>query len=139
MRVVVRIRTRDASDALRAYTLRRLQFSIARFADRLSHVSVRVADAEGNAGQRQYACRVEVEIRPSGGPLVEEVVDRDVYTAIDLATDRLGGALRRRLVWGVEARGAPQLPPPDGTASEEAVDEVTPVPAVADEHVFPGV
>ena len=130
MRVVVRIRTRDASDALRAYTLRRLHLGIARFADRLSDLSAHVAETEGSAGELQYACRVEVEIRPSGGPVVEEVIDRDVYTAIDLATDRLARALRLRLAWGDEA---------DGTASRATVDDAIGVRAVAGEHAFPGV
>ena len=68
MNIAVRIRTSQVSDALRAYIRRRLQFSLARFADGLAHVSVRVSDTEAASGDRLYACRVEVEIRPSGGP-----------------------------------------------------------------------
>jgi hypothetical protein len=37
--------------------------------------------------------------------MVEEVADRDLYTAIDLAADRAGRALRRTLAWGREVAG----------------------------------
>jgi ribosomal subunit interface protein len=105
MNIAVRIRTSRVSDGLRAYVQRRLQFSLARFADRLAHVSVRIAHTEGASGERLYVCRVEAEVRPSGGPMVEEVADRDLYTAIDLAADRAGRALRRTLAWGREVAG----------------------------------
>jgi ribosomal subunit interface protein len=106
MDIVVKIRIGRISDGLRACIRRRLEFSLARFADRLAHVSVRVSDREPTPDGRLYVCRVEAEIRPSGGALMEEVTDHNLHGAIDLAADRLGRALHRTLVWNGDAAGA---------------------------------
>jgi ribosome-associated translation inhibitor RaiA len=87
---------------LRGYIKRRLDFNLARFANRLSHVSVRISDGDGPSGGRLYSCRVEVEIRPSSGLLAREVSDPDLYSAIDAASDRIGRALHRTLAWDGE-------------------------------------
>lgn len=97
MNVAVSIRTIHIPEALRAHVQRRLQFSIARFANRLGDVSIRIGHTEGASGERVYVCRAEAEVRPPGGTVLEEVADRDLYTAIDLTADRIGRALRRAL------------------------------------------
>jgi ribosomal subunit interface protein len=102
MKSVVRIRTSLLADALRGYIERRLHASLARFASRVAYVSVRISDVEGDHDRRSYSCHVEAEVRPSGGTLVEEVFDPELYAAIDLSLDRLGRALQRTLAWGTE-------------------------------------
>jgi ribosomal subunit interface protein len=99
MKTAIRIRTSQLTDALRGYVERRLQASLGRFSSRVGHVSVRISDVEGASGQRLYSSRVEAEVRPSGGPLVQELVDADLYAAIDLSFDRLSRALHRTLAW----------------------------------------
>lgn len=102
MKTAVRIRTRQLADALRGYAERRLRAALEPFAGRIGHVSVRISDTEGDSGQRLYSSRVEAEIRPSGGPLVQEVSDADLYVAIDRSFEGLGRALHRRLAWDIE-------------------------------------
>jgi ribosomal subunit interface protein len=97
MKTALRIRTNRLADALRGYIERRLQAGLARFSSRVAHVSVRISDVEGPSGQRLYSSRVEAEVRPSGGLLVREVSNGDLYAAIDLSFDRLGRALHRTL------------------------------------------
>ena len=93
MKVAVRIRSRQLRDALRAYIDRRVYSSLGRFADRLHHVSVAISDIDSGTGTRHYSCRVEAEVRPSGGPLVADVADSDLFRAIDRAMDQVGRAL----------------------------------------------
>ena len=102
MKSVVRIRTSLLADALRGYIDRRLHATLAPFASRVAQVSVRISDVEGGHGRRSFSCHAEAEVRPSGGALVEEVHDADLYAAIDLSLDRLGRALQRTLAWGSE-------------------------------------
>jgi ribosome-associated translation inhibitor RaiA len=93
MNVTVRIRSRQLRDALRAYIDRRVYSSLGRFAERLHGVSVGIADIDLGTGTPYYSCRVEAELMPSGGPLVEEVSDGDLFRAIDRAMDQVGRAL----------------------------------------------
>jgi len=93
MNVAVKIRSRQLTDAVRAYIDRRVYSSLARFAHRLHHVSVGISDIDTGTGAWHYSCRVEAELRPSGGSLVEEVSDGDLFRAIDRAMDQVGRAL----------------------------------------------
>jgi ribosomal subunit interface protein len=93
MNVAVSIRSRQLRDALRAYIDRKVHSSLGRFGDRLHHVSVGISDIDSGTGTRYYSCRVEAELKPSGGPLVEEVSDNDLFRAIDRAMDHVGRAL----------------------------------------------
>ena len=106
MNIVVRVRIGRASEMLRARIRRRLELSLARFGDRVAQVTVRVTSGESTSHGRLHVCRVEVELRPSGGSLVEEVTDTDLHRAVDLAADRLGRALRRTLAWDGDGTGA---------------------------------
>jgi ribosomal subunit interface protein len=96
MNVAVRIRSRQLRDALRAYVDRRVYSSLGRFADRLHHVSVGISDIDSGKGTRYYSCRVEAELKPSGGSLFEEVSDTDLFRAIDRAMGQVGRALWER-------------------------------------------
>jgi ribosome-associated translation inhibitor RaiA len=91
--VAVRIRIRHLRDAMRAYIDRRVYSSLARFAGRLHHVTASISDIAAGTGQRRYSCRIEAELRPSGGSMVEESSDVDLFRAIDRAADQLAGTL----------------------------------------------
>jgi hypothetical protein len=56
-------------------------------------VSVGISDIDSGTGTRYYSCRVEAELRPSGGSLIEEVSDSDLFRAIDRAMDQVGRGL----------------------------------------------
>ncbi len=96
MQLEMRVRNADLVDALRNYAKRRLQFALDRFSDRISRLTIRVADLNGPRGGTDKYCHVQVEFVRSGSLVLEET-DADLYAAIDRAAHRLGQALGRRL------------------------------------------
>ncbi len=96
MNLVMRGLNVGVSDAIRSHVERRLTFAIGRFADYVRQVNVRLS--HGGAHRRGIAKRCQIEIRMrSQGPIWVEAMDADLYTAIDLAADRLGHVLPREI------------------------------------------
>ena len=93
MNAAVRIRIRHLRDGARAYIDRRVYSSLAGFAGRLQAVTVGVSESDAGTGGRHYSCRVEAQRGPTGGSLVEEASDGDLFRAIDRAIDQVGRAL----------------------------------------------
>ena len=93
MNVTVRTRIRHLGDALRAYIDRRVYSSLAEFAGRLNQVTVGISDRDAGTGGPLYSCRVEARLRSTGGSLVEEASDGDLFRAIDRSMDQVGRAL----------------------------------------------
>ena len=106
MHIDIRAKDFELTDALReAVERRRVQIALARVADRLDGVTVRIEArdlaAEGNA---RYACRIAMA---PARPQIEEEHDR-LDTAIDRAVDRVS-----RLATPLSIRNPP--PPRDGS------------------------
>ena len=97
MNVDVRIQSSDLDVALRDYVIRRLHFSLGRFAGRLGRVVVRVSDLNGPRGGVDKSCRVVAELAPSGEAVSSEAVDANLFVAIDRVTERIGRSFSRRL------------------------------------------
>jgi hypothetical protein len=97
MNVDVRIQSDDLEAALTDYVIRRLHFSLGRFAGRLGRVVVRVSDLNGPRGGVDKACRILAEFTPSGKTVLNEAVDANLFVAIDRATERIGRNFSRRL------------------------------------------
>ena len=102
MDLEVRIHNTDLTAALRAYIDRRLRFSISRYGQ-LGRVTVRVSDLNGPRGGPDKCCRIVAELMPSG-MVVLQVIDADLFGAIDRAVDRVGRALARQLARARELR-----------------------------------
>jgi len=81
---------------LRAMVARRLEYAIGRFARRISHVQVRLADLNGPRGGVDQSCRITVQIRPRGELIIEEC-SADLESAVGLAANRAGHAVRREI------------------------------------------
>ena len=131
MRIAFHTPSFSLTEALRAYTRRRLLYATGRFDDRMEDLSVRFVDVNGPRGGADKVCQLEVHLR-WGERLRIEDADGDLYLAIDRAAHRLGRAVARAVARhrtaraGVssrrsrKSRGAPLAPTvkqPSSTAS----------------------
>lgn len=108
MKVDVRIESEDLKGALRTYIQRRLHFTLGRFAGKLGRVRVRVEDIPGAGDFLDTSCHIQAELLPAGRILWQEAVDRNLYIAVDLATERIGRSFERSLVSARDASGVPR-------------------------------
>ena len=86
----------DLSDALRAYTERRLRFSLGGFATRLRSVDVRLSDVNGPRGGIDKDCAITIILRQLG-VVFARAKGVDAYSTVDCAASRARSALARRL------------------------------------------
>jgi len=107
MRIHVRSRGFELTDALRAHAERRLLFAVGRFGRRLQSVTVRIDDVNGPRGGADKRCQILARLTPWGDVRVEER-DGDLYAAIDRATDRLDRAVARAMERRREMRLLPK-------------------------------
>ena len=105
MNIDVRIEAADLKGALRTYIKRRLHFALGRFAGRLGPVRVLVEDLPGIGNLPDASCRIQAELLPAGRILRQEAVDRNLYIAVDLATDRIGSSFERAVESARDAGG----------------------------------
>lgn len=85
----------QSSDAIVAWTERKVRTSLRRFASRITRVEVHFADINGpKEGKTDLRCAMEVRIN-GRKPLAVEHRAEDLYTAIDGAARRLRTAVDR--------------------------------------------
>mgnify|MGYP001028438236 CR=1 FL=1 len=100
----------------REVVIRRIHFALARFADRIARVNVRLTDENGPRGGIDHRCLVEVDLRPGPKLYVEaQGVDAEVSAAIASrrAARRVRDELSRRRLFGRRQRTV-RVTPPDG-------------------------
>jgi ribosome-associated translation inhibitor RaiA len=95
MRMEIRSRNR-VSFKLRASIERRLRFVLARFAGRVSRVTVLLRELNRAHGRMAKRCKIVVQLDRSGQVCVEDA-DADFESAADRATGRIGRAVHREL------------------------------------------
>lgn len=86
----------EVTEALFAHLERRPQFALDRFCERVPRVSVTVADLNGPRGGVDKRCHIIAHSAPRGTVIVD-VIDAEMFFAIDRAVDRLGRAVPREL------------------------------------------
>lgn len=96
MRLQVRVHDLQVSADLREVAERRLRFALDRFSRRIRSVTTKLADLNGPRGGVDKACRIVVELIPSGRIFIEDQ-DTDLITAVSRAAERAGHAISRRL------------------------------------------
>lgn len=96
MKIDIRFRGLEGSDALREHILRRIDFKLRRFSRQVSSVLVRLGDVNGPRGGVDKSCQVTVRGPALGATQIEDV-NADAYTAVDLAVERAGHAVARGL------------------------------------------
>lgn len=87
MRCDIRSGNVNLKPTTRAYIEERLNRSLGRIKDRISHVTVRFDDINGPKGGADLRCHIEVHLVRSG-MILADVVAGDLRTAIDEAADR---------------------------------------------------
>lgn len=108
MRIYVRSRGFELTDALRVHAERRLLFALGRFGRRVRSVMLRVDDVNGPRGGADKRCQIVVRLAPWRDVRVEEL-DGDLYRAIDRAADRLDRAVAREIERRREMRPLPEM------------------------------
>ena len=96
MKVDVRFRGLQSSDALRTYAKERIEFALGRFGGHVGSAQIRIADINGPRGGLDKRCQVIVKGRGFGSSMVEEF-HTDPYAVVDLALDRVARAIGRGL------------------------------------------
>ena len=86
----------DLSDALKAYTERRLRFSLGGFAKKLESVEVRLSDINGPRGGIDKSCAITAILRQLG-VVFARAEGANAYSTVDCAASRVRSALARRL------------------------------------------
>lgn len=79
-----------------SYIQERLDRSLGRIQDRISHVTIRVDDVNGPKGNADKRCHAEAHLVRSGIVLAD-VVAGDLRTAVDEAADRLAMRILKEL------------------------------------------
>ena len=103
MNISVRGRHLAVSEALKAYAVRRLTFSIGSFRSLVSDVEVRVADVNGPRGGVDKTSVITAVLRPIG-TLVARAKHANAYSAIDRAAVRIRALLVRHVQRRTRAR-----------------------------------
>ena len=94
MKIDVRFRDLEHSDALRDHAVRRIHFHLGRFRHEISSVQVRISDINGPKGGVDKQCQVTVRGRRFSAVVIEDL-SGDAYSAVDLAVGRAGRSVAR--------------------------------------------
>jgi putative sigma-54 modulation protein len=96
MRCDIRSGHVNLKSTLRDYIEQRLDRSLGRMQDRISHVMIRVDDVHGPRGGADKRCHAEAHLVRSGLVLAD-VIAGDIRTAVDEAADRLALRIRKQI------------------------------------------
>jgi putative sigma-54 modulation protein len=96
MELSIKTQGLDLSDPLKAYTARRLQFSLGEFVTELDGVEVRLGDVNGPRGGLDKRCAIKVILR-GFGMVFARAAGTDVYSTVDRAATRIRSAVSRTL------------------------------------------
>lgn len=102
MRVTIRARGLDASDALLRHCERRLRFALDRFRS-VERACVRLVDVNGPRGGDDTVC-LAIGYLDGRSPIVVRASSSDAYAAVDLAAAKLAEAVARVLHRGLRER-----------------------------------
>ena len=96
MELSIKTHRLDLSDALKAYTERRLQFSLSGFVTHLDGVEVRLGDINGPRGGIDKTCAIKVALRGFGIVFARATGD-NAYSTVDRAAARIRSVVARTL------------------------------------------
>ena len=106
MQIDIQARNFSLTDALRTHVERRLGFALARNADHIQRVVVRLSDINGPRGGADKCCHIQVVLRHLPEVVIQDT-EADLYVAIYRALDRAARTVARAL-WRVSANSAAQ-------------------------------
>lgn len=94
MRVQVRSRDFELTDALRHFTKKRLGVALDRFRDRIKRIDASLADLNGPRGGIDKQCRLRVHLA-GRGEVIARATGTDLYAAIVQAVRRMRDRVAR--------------------------------------------
>ena len=103
MKIDVRLRALEPADALRDHAVRQIHFHLSRFGHEISSVDLRITDVNGPKGGVDKQCQVSVRGRHLSTIVIDDL-SGDAYSAVDIAVQRVGRAVRRDLERGRATR-----------------------------------
>ena len=122
MKIQVRFRALEPSEALRAHALRRVLFHLDRYGHELTSVLLRIGDVHGPKGGPDKRCQVTAQGRRLVRVTVESVSE-DAYAAVATAVERAGRAVGRGLARVRRVRAARPFFVADLAAEPDAAPE----------------
>lgn len=96
MRLEIRHRDVEVTEAMRNFLQERLHLALGRFGRHIGLVRVYLRDVNGPRGGLDKACRIVVELPPRGRVVVTGM-DADIHAAITATANRAGFAVRRHV------------------------------------------
>lgn len=96
MKIEVRFRGLEPSESLRDHAMRQVHFHLSRFGREFAAVTVRIGDINGPKGGIDKHCRITVRGPRLGSSTLDEF-SGDVYSAVDLAVERMAQTAGRAL------------------------------------------
>jgi len=84
------------TEALRQFSSAHLASKLAKHAEQIHSVVIRLGDVNGIKGGEDKTCEVEVHVR-ARAPIVVSATDHDLRAAIDAAADRVQNVLQRKI------------------------------------------
>ena len=93
MKVEIRERDVEVTEALRFHVERRLGLALGRFGDRIGRVTVRFSGPSGRGEATR--CQIDVSLRPQNVRAGD--TDADLFVAVDQASDRVSRSVARAL------------------------------------------
>lgn len=96
MQIDIRAHDLLLTPGLRAHVRRRLQFTLSRFQDHVSRVTVRLSDINGARGAADKQCHIQLHLHGLPEMVIKDT-EVDLYVAVDRAAERTGRSLGRYL------------------------------------------
>lgn len=96
MKVEVRFRGLEVSDALREHAVRQVHSHLSRFNGEIASVALRIGDINGPKGGVDKRCQVTIRGPVFSSVLIEEL-SGDAYSAVGAAVERAAHAVGREL------------------------------------------
>lgn len=96
MKIDIRFRGLEASEALRDYAIRRIYFHLSRYGHEFTSVTLRIGDVNGANGGGDTRCQISIRGPRFGSSTLDEL-SADAYSAIDSAAEHIARAVRRQV------------------------------------------
>lgn len=97
MKIEVRASNVPISEPLALHIMKRLDFALRRYAERIDHVIVRLVDLNGPKGGADKRCTLSAQLVSPVEKLIVVATDADAYVAVNQAAARLDSRTTRAI------------------------------------------
>ncbi len=96
MLVKITGRNFTATEDIRSHIEHRLNFATQKFEEKISQISIRIRDINGPKGGVDKECHIHLRLKGMPSIIIKQSAT-NIYTAVDLATDRLAQTISRKI------------------------------------------